>query len=97
MNVVPGFGPAAGTRVATHPAIQKVDLTGGSAAGAVVGAQAAGHYAQVALELGGNSPLVIFEDANLKEAAAGAAFAASCLSGCFSRPLYVAISWSPAG
>lgn len=87
VNVVPGYGPTAGQRVASHPAIQKVDLTGGGDSGARVGAQAASHYALVALELGGSTPIVVFDDADLDQAAAGAAFAAyiaagqSCVAG----------------
>jgi acyl-CoA reductase-like NAD-dependent aldehyde dehydrogenase len=81
VNVVPGYGPTAGQRLAEHPVVQKVDLTGGGAAGAIVGAQAAAHYAAVSMELGGNSPVIVFEDANLTEAAAGAAFAAYIASG----------------
>lgn len=81
VNVVPGFGATAGQRVASHPSVQKVDLTGGSEAGALVGAQAAAHHALVSLELGGNSPLVIFDDADIEQAAAGAAFAAYIAAG----------------
>ena len=87
VNVVPGFGPTAGKRLASHPVVQKVDLTGGGEAGALVGSQAAGHIAAVSLELGGNTPILVFDDADLDEAAAGAAFAAyiaagqSCVAG----------------
>ena len=87
VNVVPGFGPTAGQRLASHPVVQKVDLTGGGESGALVGSQAAGHIAAVSLELGGNTPILVFEDADLNEAAAGAAFAAyiaagqSCVAG----------------
>ncbi len=81
VNVVPGFGPTAGHRLASHPVIQKVDLTGGGESGARVGAQAASHFAAVSLELGGNSPILVFEDADLEEAAAGAAFAAYIAAG----------------
>ncbi len=81
VNVVPGFGPTAGKRVATHPSIQKVDLTGGTETGKVVASLAAGHLAQVSMELGGKAPVIVFEDANLEEAVAGAAFASYIASG----------------
>jgi acyl-CoA reductase-like NAD-dependent aldehyde dehydrogenase len=87
VNVVPGFGPTAGQRLAAHPLVQKVDLTGGGESGARVGALAGGHIAAVSLELGGNTPILVFDDADLTEAAAGAAFAAyiaagqSCVAG----------------
>jgi acyl-CoA reductase-like NAD-dependent aldehyde dehydrogenase len=87
VNVVPGYGADAGRRVATHPAIQKVDLTGGGESGARVGAEAASHFALVSLELGGSTPILVFDDVDLDQAAAGATFAAyiaagqSCVAG----------------
>jgi acyl-CoA reductase-like NAD-dependent aldehyde dehydrogenase len=81
VNVVPGFGPGAGKRVATHPSIRKVDLTGGTQTGKVVASLAAGHLAQVAMELGGKAPVIVFEDADLEQAVAGAAFAAYIAAG----------------
>lgn len=81
VNVVPGFGPTAGARVATHPGIQKVDLTGGTEAGKAVSREAAGHLAQVSMELGGSSPVIVFEDADVEQAAAGAVFAAYIAAG----------------
>jgi len=81
VNVVPGFGPAAGKRVATHPTIQKVDLTGGTETGKVVASLAAGHLALASMELGGKAPIIVFEDANLEQAVNGAAFAAYIAAG----------------
>lgn len=81
INVVPGYGPTAGKRVSTHPSIRKVDLTGGTETGKLTAAQAAGHLAAVAMELGGKAPVVIFPDANLEQAAAGAAFASFIAAG----------------
>jgi len=81
VNVVPGYGPTAGQRVASHPAIQKVDLTGGGEAGTRVGAEAASHFALVSLELGGSTPILVFDDADIDQAAAGSAFAAFIASG----------------
>ena len=81
VNVVPGFGPAAGKRVATHPTIQKVDLTGGTETGKVVACLAAGHLALTSMELGGKAPVIVFDDANLGQAVNGAAFAAYIAAG----------------
>ncbi len=81
VNVVPGFGSTAGKRVATHPGIQKVDLTGGTETGKIAASLAAGHLAQVAMELGGKAPVIVFEDADLEQAVAGAAFAAYIAAG----------------
>jgi acyl-CoA reductase-like NAD-dependent aldehyde dehydrogenase len=81
VNVVPGFGPTAGKRIATHPAIQKVDLTGGTETGKVVASLAAGHLAQVSMELGGKAPIIVFDDADLDQAVSGAAFASYIAAG----------------
>jgi phenylacetaldehyde dehydrogenase len=81
VNVVPGFGPTAGKRVAGHPKIGKVDLTGGTETGKLAASLAAGHLAQVSMELGGKAPIIVFEDANLEQAVNGAAFAAYIASG----------------
>jgi acyl-CoA reductase-like NAD-dependent aldehyde dehydrogenase len=78
---VPGFGPTAGKRVATHPAIRKVDLTGGTETGKLTASLAASHLASVAMELGGKAPVVIFPDADLEQAVAGAAFASFIAAG----------------
>ena len=81
VNVVPGYGPTAGKRLATHPAIKKVDLTGGTETGKITASQAAGHLALSAMELGGKAPVLIFPDADLDQAVAGAAFAAFIAAG----------------
>lgn len=81
INVVPGFGPTAGKRVASHPAIQKVDLTGGTETGKVVAGLAAGHLALTSMELGGKAPVIVFHDANLEQAVNGAAFASYIAAG----------------
>ncbi len=81
VNVITGFGPTAGKRVSNHPAIQKVDLTGGTETGKIVASMAAGHLAQVSMELGGKAPVVVFDDADLEQAVAGAAFAAYIAAG----------------
>jgi acyl-CoA reductase-like NAD-dependent aldehyde dehydrogenase len=81
VNVVPGFGPSAGKRVADHPNIQKVDLTGGTATGKIAASLAAGHLAQVSMELGGKAPIIVFDDADVEQAVNGAAFAAYIASG----------------
>lgn len=81
VNVIPGFGPTAGKRIATHATIQKVDLTGGTETGKVVASLAAGHLAQVSMELGGKAPIIVFDDADLEQAVSGAAFASYVASG----------------
>lgn len=64
INVVPGFGHTAGAAVASHPDISKVAFTGSTEVGRLVmEAAAKSNLKRVSLELGGKSPLVVFEDA----------------------------------
>ena len=66
-------GPADTGRLLTrHPLIRKVSLTGEVGTGKAVMADAAATLKQVTLELGGKSPLIVFEDASLENAVAGA-------------------------
>mmetsp|Transcript_15266 Transcript_15266/g.22979 ORF Transcript_15266/g.22979 Transcript_15266/m.22979 type:complete len:504 (+) Transcript_15266:53-1564(+) len=68
LNVVPGLGPDAGGPLSSHPAVDKVSFTGSvPTARRVMTCAAAGPRA-VTLELGGKSPLIIFEDAELDSA-----------------------------
>jgi phenylacetaldehyde dehydrogenase len=72
VNVVPGFGETAGAALAAHPAVAKVSFTGETRTGEkIVGASAA-TMKRVTLELGGKSPNVVFADADLDAALAGA-------------------------
>ena len=75
VNVVPGYGPTAGQRIAEHPGIAKVSFTGSTAVGRGVAAAAAGTLKRVHLELGGKGPNIVFADADLDAAVAGSAFA----------------------
>ncbi|MDW8065545.1 MAG: aldehyde dehydrogenase [Anaerolineae bacterium] len=81
VNVVTGFGPAAGKPLAEHSGVAKVDLTGGTATGRAVAAAAGWNLARVTAELGGKAPVLIFEDADLEAAVNGAAFAAFIATG----------------
>jgi len=74
-NVV--TGPAeAGAALAAHPEVDKIAFTGSTEAGRKVLQAAAGNLKKVSLELGGNSPNIIFADADLGKAIPGAAAAA---------------------
>ena len=68
LNVVPGLGPEAGAALAAHPGIQHISFTGSVATGQRVQAAAAGNVVPVTLELGGKSPQIVFEDADLDAA-----------------------------
>ncbi|HQS10442.1 MAG TPA: betaine-aldehyde dehydrogenase, partial [Xanthobacteraceae bacterium] len=70
-NVVQGFADT-GRLLTRHPGIAKVSLTGEAGTGKKVMADAAGTLKQVTLELGGKSPLIIFEDANIEDAVSAA-------------------------
>ena len=70
-NVVQGYGDV-GAALTRHPAVAKVSLTGSVATGRKIMEGAASHLAQVTLELGGKSPLIVFEDADLDSAVGGA-------------------------
>lgn len=73
VNVVTGFGHTAGAAIAAHPDVDKVSFTGSTEVGKLIVQAAAGNLKKVSLELGGKSPVVIFEDANLDKAIPGAA------------------------
>ena len=70
-NVVQGMGEVGGALV-TDPRVAKVSLTGSVATGQKVYAAAAAQMKHVTMELGGKSPLIIFDDADLEDAVGGA-------------------------
>ena len=70
-NVVNGFG-ATGEALASHPGVAKISLTGSVATGKKIMAVGAKTLKHVTLELGGKSPLIIFEDADLDQAVSAA-------------------------
>ncbi|VTU32554.1 Betaine aldehyde dehydrogenase [Variovorax sp. PBS-H4] len=72
-NVVPGSGREAGMALATHDRIAKVSFTGSTSVGLQVAAAAARTVKRVTLELGGKSPNIVCDDADLDRAAAGIA------------------------
>ncbi|MYU22592.1 aldehyde dehydrogenase family protein [Streptomyces sp. SID8352] len=81
LNVVPGHGTEAGAAVVAHPAIGKVFFTGSLAVGRIVAAGAAARVAPVGLELGGKSPHIIFEDADILSASQDAVTAITLNTG----------------
>jgi aldehyde dehydrogenase (NAD+) len=87
VNVVTGFGHEAGAALVAHPDVKKVAMTGSEAGGRRINEAAASQFKQVALELGGKSPNIVFEDADFEAAVIGAIagiFAASgqtCIAG----------------
>lgn len=75
-NVVTGNGAVTGRALSEHRGIRKLVLTGGTEAGRLAGAAAAGNFARQTLELGGKTPVVVFEDFDLDQAVNYAAFGA---------------------
>lgn len=73
VNIVTGTGLEAGQPLTEHPLVSKVFFTGSTTTGVAIGRAAASQAKPVSLELGGKSPTIIFADANLEAAAAGAA------------------------
>src|ERR1700724_1250349 len=73
VNIVPGFGETAGAALAAHPDVDKVAFTGSTEVGKLIATAATGNLKKVSLELGGKSPNIIFSDADIDAAIAGAA------------------------
>jgi phenylacetaldehyde dehydrogenase len=81
VNVVVGYGAEAGAALAEHALVKKIDFTGGEDAGRSISVAAARRFASVTTELGGKSPVIIFDDAGLERAVNGAAFAGFVATG----------------
>jgi betaine-aldehyde dehydrogenase len=68
LNVVTGLGADAGAPLAKHPGVRKLAFTGSVPTGIAVAAAAAHDVKSVSLELGGKSPIVVFDDADIEQA-----------------------------
>ena len=86
-NFVTGLGETAGAALASHPDVDKIAFTGSSEVGKLIVKAAAGNLKRVSLELGGKSPNIVFDDANLAKAVTNASIAIfgnqgeSCIAG----------------
>jgi len=86
-NVVTGHGEPCGRTLTRHPLVDRISFTGGPETARHVMRNAAENFAQVSLELGGKSPVIIFEDADLESAVNGvllsifSASGQSCVAG----------------
>ena len=69
LNVVTGYGATAGARLASHPDVRKLAFTGSVPTGISVASAAVRDVKSISLELGGKSPIVIFDDADIEQAA----------------------------
>jgi succinate-semialdehyde dehydrogenase / glutarate-semialdehyde dehydrogenase len=71
-NVITGPSTTIGAELTAHPLVRKLSFTGSTAVGKMLMAQCAASVKKVSLELGGNAPFIVFEDADLDAAVAGA-------------------------
>jgi succinate-semialdehyde dehydrogenase / glutarate-semialdehyde dehydrogenase len=72
LSVLTGDAAAIGGEMTSNPIVRKVTFTGSTAIGKKLMAQCAGTMKKISLELGGNAPFIVFEDADLDAAVAGA-------------------------
>ncbi|MFM9653993.1 aldehyde dehydrogenase family protein, partial [Streptomyces galilaeus] len=68
VSVLPGSGSEIGEALVRHPDVRRVSFTGGTATGRHIAAIAAQKLMPVSLELGGKSPTIVFDDADLDHA-----------------------------
>src|SRR5258708_37097589 len=80
-NIVLGLGQTTGRMLAEHPDINKLVLTGGTEAGRIAGSAAAKVFAHQTLELGGKTPVMVFDDFDVDQAVNYAAFVAFICAG----------------
>jgi len=80
-NLVTGTGAGLGETLVAHPEVDMISLTGSTVAGRRIGAVAAETIKRVSLELGGKSPLIVLDDADMVEAVSGGLLACFLNSG----------------
>src|SRR5271170_1768384 len=75
VNIVPGYGETAGAALAAHMDVDKIAFTGSTEVGKLIVHAATGNLKKVSLELGGKSPNIVLEDADVEATIPGAASA----------------------
>ena len=87
VNIITGHGEPCGKVLTSHPSIAKVAFTGGPESARHIIRNSANNFAEISLELGGKSPFIVFDDANIESAVNGsvagifAATGQSCVAG----------------
>jgi aldehyde dehydrogenase (NAD+) len=87
VNIVTGFGEPCGRVLTSHPLVARISFTGGPGTARHIVRNSAENFAEVSLELGGKSPFMVFEDANIESAVNGSiagifgASGQSCVAG----------------
>lgn len=71
LNVVTGDGKSVGMAIVKHPRIHKISFTGSTATGKAILEKARGQLKEIALELGGSDPMIVWKDANIDKAVSG--------------------------
>lgn len=74
VNLVHGLGESAGAALVKHPGVNKISFTGGTETGRIIMKECANDMKRVMLELGGKSPAIVCEDANLNDAVLSSVF-----------------------
>lgn len=69
VNILNGFGRETGSALVNHPNVKKVAFTGSTATGREIMKMASGTMKNITLETGGKSPMVVFDDADIEQAA----------------------------
>ena len=72
LNVITGKASAIGDELATNPIVRKLSFTGSTEIGKVLLEKCSGTVKKVSMELGGHAPFIVFDDANIDDAVAGA-------------------------
>lgn len=72
LNVVTGSASAIADEMCEHPRLRKITFTGSTEIGKALASKAMAHMKRVSMELGGNAPFIVFDDADLDRAVAGA-------------------------
>ncbi|WP_108881789.1 aldehyde dehydrogenase family protein [Anderseniella sp. Alg231-50] len=87
VNIITGHGDPCGRALTSHPLVARVAFTGGPQSARHIVRNSAENFAEVSLELGGKSPFIVFDDANIESAVNGsvagifAAAGQSCVAG----------------
>lgn len=71
LNVITGDARALGAELTSNPLVRKITFTGSTEVGRILIAQSATTIKKLSMELGGNAPFLVFDDADLDQAAAG--------------------------
>ncbi len=71
VNIITGFGEPCGRALTSHPKIARIAFTGGPETAKHIVCNSSNNFANVSLELGGKSPIIVFDDANLESATNG--------------------------